>query len=210
MEIRSDIPLKGDEWGKAIEATVSEIRGANNWNAAINNGVSKIFDTQWALFKVCLAIGILYDSQIDEFPKAAEYDDDSGKSIPRSMFSSHASEMDYFFNAAILTSNTIDLSEADRLFLAFSEDITEEEMEGEDIGVIKHGVSEAALNFDKVGFLVKFANYGVTKINEQIDSNENTTMENLSQFLTESYKGETPELKKMHELEDLIDEDDID
>lgn len=40
------------------------------------------------------------------------YDDDSGKSIPRSMFSSHSGEMDYFFNAAILTSNTIALQYA--------------------------------------------------------------------------------------------------
>lgn len=123
------------------------------------------------------------------------------------MFASHAGEMDYFFNAAILTSNTVSLSEADRLFLAFSEDITEEEMEGEDINAIKHGISEQALNFDKVGFLVKFANYGVTKINEQLDSNENTIMENIAQFLAQSYKGETPELQKMHEVEDMIDDE---
>ena len=207
MVTKSDIPLKGDEWGRAIAATVSEIRGANSWNATINSGVSKIFDTQWALFKVCLAIGILYDSQIEEFPKSTEYEDDSGRSIPRSMFASHAGEMDYFFNAAILTSNTISLSEADRLFLAFSEDITEEEMEGEDIEIIRHGISDEALNFDKVGFLVKFANYGVTRINEQIDANENTTMENLSQFLTKSFKGETPEPQKMHEVEDILDDE---
>ena len=206
MEIKSDIPLRGDEWGKAINATVSGVRGANNWNAAIANGVSKIFDTQWALFKICLAIGILYDSQIEEFPKSSDSEDDSGKSIPRNMFASHSGEMDYFFNAAILTTNTVSLSETDRLYLAFSEDITEEEMEGEDYSTITHGVSEAALKFDKVNFLCKFANYGVTRINELIDTNENTTMENLSKFIIDSYKGQTPELQIMHEIEDIIED----
>lgn len=207
MEIKSDIPLRGEQWSKAIDATVSGIRGANSWNAAIANGVSKIFDTQWALFKICLAIGILYDSQIDDFPKVTDSEDDSGKSIPRNMFKSHSGEMDYFFNAAILTTNTISLSETDRLYLAFSEDITEEDMEGEDYNTITHGVSETALNFDKVNFLVKFANYGVTRINELIDSNENTTMENFSKFIIDSYKGQTPELKKMHEPEDIIEDE---
>lgn len=204
MEIRSDVSLKGDEWAKAIDATVSKIRGERSWDTAINSGASKFFDTQWALFKVCLAIGILYDKQVSELPETGAGDDEHNRSIPRSMFASHAGDMDYFFNAAILTSKTITLSETDRLFLAFSEDITEEEMEGEDMDAIRHGVSKEALEFDKIGFLVKFANYGVTKLNEQIEPNENTTMENMASFLTASYKGTTPELMSMHEVEDII------
>lgn len=52
-----------------------------------------------------------------------------------------------------MTSKVIALSERDRLYLAFSEEITDEEMEGEDGEAIKKGVSEEALNFDKIEFL---------------------------------------------------------
>ena len=207
MEIRSDIALKGDAWAKAIDETVSKTRGDRAWSAAIENGDSKFFDTQWALFKVCLAIGILYDTQIAELPKTAETEDEGSRSIPRNMLAVHAADINYFFNAAILTTNTIDLNETDRLYLAFSEEITEEEMEGEDIDTIRHGVSEEALGFDKIGFLIGFANYGVTKICEQIDPNINVTMENISEFLIMSYQGETPELQRMREVEDILDED---
>ena len=177
------------------------------WASSIENGDSKFFDTQWALFKVCLAVGILYDNRIEELPVTEESEGEKDKSVPRGMLSSHAADMNYFFNTAILTTNTIKLNETDRLYLAFSEEITEEEMEGEDIDVIRHGVSEEALNFDKIGFLVGFANYGVTKICEQIDPNINVTMENISEFLIMSYQGETPELRQMREVEDILDDD---
>ena len=176
------------------------------WTASIESGDSKFFDTQWALFKVCLAIGILYDRRIEELPKTAEVEEGS-RSIPRNMVANHAADMNYFFNAAILTTNTTSLNETDRLYLAFSEEITEEEMEGEDIEVIRHGVSEEALKFDNLGFLVGFANYGVTKMCEQIDPNINVTMENISEFLIMSYQGETPELRQMREVEDILDDD---
>lgn len=206
MEIRSDIALKGDAWANAIDELVSKTRGDRMWTASIESGDSKFFDTQWALFKVCLAIGILYDRRIEELPKTAEVEEGS-RSIPRNMVANHAADMNYFFNAAILTTNTTSLNETDRLYLAFSEEITEEEMEGEDIEVIRHGVSEEALKFDKLGFLVGFANYGVTKMCEQIDPNINVTMENISEFLIMSYQGETPELRQMREVEDILDDD---
>lgn len=207
MEIRSDIALKGDAWANAIDELVSKTRGDRMWTASIENGDSKFFDTQWALFKVCLAIGILYDRRIEELPKSAEVEEEGNRSIPRNMVANHAADMNYFFNAAILTTNTTSLNETDRLYLAFSEEITEEEMEGEDIEVVRHGVSEEALKFDKVGFLIGFANYGVTKICEQIDNNINVTMENISEFLIMSYQGETPELREMREVEDILDDE---
>ena len=207
MEIRSDIALKGDAWAKAIDELVSKTRGDRMWTAAIESGDSKFFDTQWALFKVCLAIGILYDSRIEELSKTAEVEEEGSRSIPRNMVANHAADMNYFFNAAILTTNTLNLNETDRLYLAFSEEITEEEMEGEDIEVIRHGVSEEAQKFDKLGFLIGFANYGVTKMCEQIDPNINTTMENISEFLIMSYQGDTPELRQMREVEDILDDD---
>lgn len=185
MELKSDIILKGDSWYK------------------VNQGlVKKVFDTQWGLFKVCLSIGILYDKQADDDKSS---DAEGGINIPRTMFNRFAGEMQFFFQSAILSSNSIDLDEKDRLYLAFSEEISADEMEGEDADLIKKGVSERALNFDKVEFLKKFANYGAKKLEECISSNDSELMENIMEFLNDSYNGNTEELKKMKEISDSAD-----
>lgn len=185
MELRSDIVLKGDAWYKA------------------NQGyVRKFFDTQWGLFKVCLSIGILYDSQIEEDKSD---DAEEGINIPRTMFNRNSSEMQFFFQTAVLTSRILKLSESDRLYLAFSDTIIEEEMEGEEAEVLKKGVSKEAIQFDRIDFLKRFANYGAVKLVECLTSNDSETMENLMEFLNDSYNGETPELKKIKEVIDDVD-----
>ncbi len=188
MELKSDLVFRSDAWAK------------------VNQGlVKKFFDTQWGLFKVCLSIGILYDSSITEDKRD---DSDEGVNIPRTMFNRDASEMQFFFQSAILTSNTVDLSEKDRLFLAFSDEIPEEELEGEDIDLIRKGVSEEALTFDKIAFLKGFANYGAEKLSKCVTNNDSETMESIMEFMNDSYNGKTPELKKMKEItdsEELID-----
>ncbi len=185
MELRSDIVLKGDSWYKANQGCVG-----------------KFFDTQWGLFKVCLSIGILYDSQQEDDKSA---DAEEGINIPRNMFNRNAAEMQFFFQSAILTSNTVNLSEKDRLYLAFSGDISEDEMEGEDYETLRKGISQEALSFDWASFLKRFANYGATKISECVTNNDSETMENLMEFMNASYKGETPELIKMREVSDDVE-----
>lgn len=182
MELKSDIVLKGDTWFK------------------VNQGlVKRIFDTQWGLFKVCLSVGILYDKQAQD-DKSSEAED--GINIPRTMFNRSAGEMQFFFQSAILTTKAIEMDEKDRLYLAFSEEISDEEMEGEDAELIRKGVSEKALNFDKIEFLKGFANYGAEKLAECISNNDSELMENLMVFLNDSYNGNTEELKKMKEISD--------
>ena len=61
------------------------------------------------------------------------------------------------------------------------------------------------LNFDKIEFLKKFANYGAKKIEECISNNDSEIMENLMEFLNDSYNGETEELKKMKEISDTTE-----
>lgn len=150
-----------------------------------------------------MAIGILYDTQLDDEKGDSEED---GLNIPRTMFNRNEAEMVFFFQAAILTSQCVDLSEKDRLYLAFSEEIPEEELEGEDAELLKKGVSETALQFNKIGFLRGFANFGATKLNDCLFFNDSETMENLMEFLNLSYKGETDELKAMKDVETLIDD----
>ena len=192
MEIKSDIICKGAIWYK-----VGREYGYNE--------KPKFFDTFWASFKLCMAIGILYDKQLDD---ESDYEEEEKMTLPRSMFNRHAEEMKFFFQSAILTSNCIeDLSEKDRLFLAFSEDVSEDEMEGDDYETLTKGVSNKALNFDRVLFLKKFANYGASKLVEQLSEIDTETMENLAEFLTTSYNGETDELIKLKEVEQLEDEE---
>jgi hypothetical protein len=186
MELRSDIVLKGDTWNK------------------VNQGyVKRIFDTQWGLFKVCLSIGILYDQRAED-EKA--FDAEDGINISRTMFNRNGAEMQFFFQSAILTTKTIELSEKDRLYLAFSEEISEEELVGEDADIITKGVTQQAIEFDKVDFLKSFANYGASKLVNCISSNDSEMMENVMEFLNDSYNGDTEELKKMKEI---IDSDDL-
>lgn len=182
MELKSDIVLKGDIWYRVNQ-----------------NYVKRFFDTQWGLFKVCLSVGILYDHRAED-DKSVDAED--GINIPRNMFNRNAGEMQFFFQSAVLTTNTLDLSERDRLYLAFSEEISEEEMVGEEADVIKRGVSDRALNFDRINFLKGFANYGAIKLSECISNNDSEMMENLMEFLNNSYNGNTEELKKMKDISD--------
>ena len=186
MEIKSEITLKASVW------------------SSVDHGYRrKIFETQWDIFKICLAIGILYDKQLEN----EKNEDEEGLNIPVSMFNRNSAEMQFFFQSAILTSQCVDLDEKDRLYLAFSDEILSEELENEDEEALKKGVSDAALTFNKIEFFKKFANYGATKLNECLSANDSETMVSLMEFLNASYKGETEELMELKEVEDLIDED---
>ena len=101
MEIKSDIVFKGP-----------------TWNSVDRGYRKKFFDTQWGIFKICLSIGILYDTQLED--ETSEMEED-GLNIPRTMFNRNGAEMQFFFQAAILTTRCVDLSEKDRLYLAFSD-----------------------------------------------------------------------------------------
>lgn len=186
MEIKSDIEFKGEDW------------------AAINHKLKGVFfDDLWEAFKLTVSIGILYDSQLDEAGEVLE--NKAVATIPRTMTSRFSEEISYYFKTAILTSKCINLSEKDRLYLAFSEDVTEEELEDNDEELLKKDVSDEALNFNKVNFLKGFSNFGATKIASCITNNESETMENLMEFLNDSYEGNAEELLRLKKIE-YIDE----
>lgn len=190
MEIKSDIICRGSAWYKV-------------GNGYGYNEKPKFFNTFWAAFKLCIAVGILYDKQLDD---VTEYEEEEKMTVPRSMFNRYDEEMKFFFQSAILSSNCINLSEKDRLYLAFSEDVLEDELEGDDYEVLTKGVSEEALKFDRVMFLKKFANYGAQKLVEQLSDIDSETMDNLAAFLIDSYNGDTEELLQMKEVEELEDD----
>lgn len=185
MEVRSHLICKGETWYQI--------------NTKL---VHTFFDTLWDAFKLSIAIGILYDHAKEDLGEGEDQ-----ATVPSSMFNRNSEEMSFFFKTAILTSRTVDFSEKDRLYLAFSEDVKAEELEGDDYELLIKGVSENARLFDKVGFLKGFANYGAEKLAECISNNDNETMEKLMDFLNDSYNGVTEELLQMKEINEEFDEE---
>lgn len=187
MEIKSDIEFKGEDW------------------ATINQKLTgKFFSTLWEVFKLSVSLGILYDNQLEE---AGEVVDTSKAvaTIPRTMINRYSEEISYFFKTAILTSRQVKLSEKDRLYLAFSEDVSEEELEESDEELLKKDVSEEALNFNKINFLKGFANFGATKIANCVSNNETETMESLMKLLIDSHDGTAEELIQMKRIDYLVE-----
>lgn len=185
MEVRSHLICKGETWYQI--------------NTKL---VHTFFETLWDAFKLSIAIGILYDHAEEDLGEGEDQ-----ATVPSSMFNRNSEEMSFFFKTAILTSRTVDFSEKDRLYLAFSEDVKAEELEGDDYELLIKGVSENARLFDKVGFLKGFANYGAEKLAECISNNDNETMEKLMDFLNDSYNGVTEELIQMKEINEKFDEE---
>lgn len=148
MEIRSDIRLRGTAWNTAIKK------------------LAGIFSTRtnYTVFMLSLSIGIMYDTRIE---KPIE-DNEDEHSVPRNVINNNDNgKLDFYFQAAILTTVTECISEENRLELAFGDGI----------------------EFDKLGFLVQFANFGVTKLVELIGDTDLETMDNIKNFMVSSVEG---------------------
>lgn len=148
MEIRSDILLRGSKWGKTIDS------------------LSCIFSTRtnYSIFMLSLAIGIMYDERIEGFDDEGE----EPRNVPRNVISNNDNgKLDFCFQAAILSTLTISLSEDERLELAFGE----------------------KTDFNKISFLLSFANFGVLKLSELIGDTPLESMENIKNFLVKTVEG---------------------
>lgn len=161
MEISSDILLKGNAWNKAIDE------------------LGTIFSTRthYSLYMLSLAIGIMYDQREENLPD----DSEEVKSVPRNVINNNDNgKLDICFQAAILSSLTVELSEEQRLELAFGE----------------------KSDFNKMAFLTSFANFGVQKLVEQIGTTELESMENIKNFLVKTVEGRNFDIDTLP-LEDL-------
>ena len=142
MEIASDVLLKGDAWSEARKK------------------VERIFVTRpnYMLYILAMSVGILHDKRIKELPSQGE----DPLNVPRTVLTNHNnSRLDLMFQAAILSSLTVDYSEEERLQYAFAE----------------------KTEFKKMEFLTQFANYGITQIAPLLTESDVESMENLKQFL---------------------------
>jgi len=169
MELTKDILLKGTAWNKAVNAY---------------GGIFKT-RTHYELFMLALSIGIMYDQRISE---PEEHEGDQDLNVPRNVLQNNDNgKLDYMFQAAILSTATENLTEDERLSLAFGE---KEE-------------------FDKRDFLLEFANFGATKLVEQIGTTELETMDNLKSFAVATVEGENLEIDGLSDDILLLDDEDI-
>ena len=151
-----------------MDITTDVILSGNDWDYVIDDFKGKFFETQWQIFVLCAAIGIKDDKVITQKSNSKE----SRNYIPRTVLlrPDNNNLLDLMFQSAILTSKQISLDENKRLELAFDENETTEK-------------------FNKIGFIVEFANYGVKKIRECISESNNDieTMSLLKDYLENSY-----------------------
>ena len=169
--ISSDILLKGESWK----------RGINNLN--------KIFATKtnYSIFIICTAIGIMYDAQIE----TPEEDGEEPLYVPRNVLSQHIDELNFLFQTAVLTTSLVQFDEDKRMELAFGEENKEE--------------------LDRLKFMLKFANYGITKLLERIGIDELETLENIKNLLTSTMEGTNFDIDSIDsKLEELLIAEDVD
>lgn len=151
MEITSDILLRGTAWNSAISS------------------LNSIFSsrTHFQIYILSLAIGIMYDQRLEK-PEESETDPQNPPSVPRNVLRNNDNgKLDFMFQAAILSTRTQDLTEEERLDLAFGE----------------------KTEFKKIEFLTQFANFGVTKLRELIGTSTIESMENIKNFLASTVEG---------------------
>lgn len=162
MEIRSDIRLKGIAWDTAI------------------NKLSNIFSarTNYTIFMLSLAIGIMYDKRVVKLEEGSEDE----HSVPRNVINNNDNgKLDFYFQTVILTTTTECMSEENRLELAFGDGI----------------------EFEKVTFLLQFANFGVTKLIELIGDTDLESMDKIKNFLVASVEGRNFDIDELN-LEDIV------
>lgn len=168
MEITTDIHLRGTAWNQAIE------------------GLSSIFTTRthYSLFMLSLAIGIMYDKRIEDPKENGE----EVKNVPRNVILNNDNgKLDFYFQAAILSTLTESFSEDERLELAFGE--------GKD--------------FNKIAFLLSFANFGAEKLASLVGTTALESMDNIKNFMVSTVEGRNFEIDALpiDDL-DLFDDED--
>lgn len=154
MELTTDASLRGPIWAE----TLDKLRGT-------------VFETYWDVYALCISIGMMYDCQIESDAMVPAGYEAEPRSVPRNMLG-HAQNkalLEFMLQTALVTTKHLDMTEEERLELAFG--------------------SDKKLEFNPVAFLTKYANYGVTKLNEVIsDSEDVELLEQLMTFLNATYE----------------------
>ena len=145
------------------------------WNMAIEK-LGDIFKTRtnYMIYMLALSIGIMYDKREEKLPLE---DGEEVRSVPRNVIRNNdQGKLDFMFQAAILSTTTENFSEEERLGLAFGDK------------------SDDKISFKRIDFLTQFANFGVTKLVEQIGETSIESMEGIKNFLVSTVEGRNLEI----------------
>ncbi|AOR23766.1 hypothetical protein [Clostridium taeniosporum] len=165
-----------------MEITSDILLRGTCWNKAIDE-LSCIFTnkTHYSIFVLCLSIGIMYDKRIE---KPIDNGEDT-RSVPRNVIGNNDNgKLDFYFQASILSTCTERLTENERLELAFGD----------------------KCDFNKISYLVQFANYGVTKLVELIGITPLESMENIKKFFESTIDGRNLDIDALPDDILLIDD----
>lgn len=168
-----------------MELTTDVLLRGTAWNQAITN-LAPIFKTRtnYSLFILALSIGIMYDRRIE---KPTEENEDP-KFVPRNVLRNNDNgKLDFMFQAAILSTSTEELSEEERLDLAFGE----------------------KTDFNKIAFLSQFANFGATKLVELVGDTSLESMEKIKNFMIATVEGRNLDIDDLPDDILLADNDDF-
>ncbi len=136
----------------------------DNWFQIREKLYKKLFETLYQLYVLCASIGIMYDNV------NSTDDEDEVGTIPRNVLQNNIEELELLFQTAIITTKVVDFTEDERLELAF-DDTTKNQ------------------DFDKIGFLTRFANYGAKVLAEKLGDDEIECMENIKDLLISTVNG---------------------
>jgi len=168
VEITSDILLRGTAWNRAI------------------NELGPIFTTRtnYSIYMLSLAIGVMYDQKLE----APVENGEDVRTVPRTVIVNNDNgKLDFYFQAAILSTSSVTIDEEKRLELAFGEKVS----------------------FNKIAFLTQFANFGVTKLVELIGDTPLESMDKIKNFMVSTVEGRNFEIDDLA-IDDLtIDEIDL-
>ena len=145
-----------------MEITTDIALRGSAWDVAIE-ALAPLFKprAQYSIYMLSLSIGIMYDKRVAN-------DEEYHHSVPRNVLQNNDNgKLDFMFQAAILSTTTENYTEDQRLELAFGD----------------------KTDFKKIDFLTQFANFGVTKLVEQIGSTSLESMENIKNFLCTTVEG---------------------
>lgn len=151
-----------------MDITTDVILAGPSWDFVIEKLKGNIFETQWQIYALCVSIGIK-----DDRKEASTSDGETKNYIPRTVLNhpENSALLEMMFQSAILTTKQLQLDENTRLELAFEDRQSSEKQ------------------FNKIGLLTEFANYGVVKIKDCISAADNDmeTMSSLKDYLEKSY-----------------------
>lgn len=158
------------------------------WNMAIEK-LGDIFKTRtnYMIYMLSLSIGIMYDKREEKLPLE---DGEEVKYVPRSVIlNNDQGKLDFMFQAAILSTTTEGFSEEERLDLAFGDK------------------NDDKAGFKRIDFLTQFANFGVTKLIEQIRETSIESMESIKNFLVSTVEGRNLEIDALPDDILLVESD---